>query len=147
MCCWLCTALFSWMSLMSWMLWFSTEFPPLCYTSKVKIQYIEDLAVTLCFSKTLLLWGERGDWRCWWKCWGQHLNFRLYNGWNYKMNFVVWPCTIRMPESRLILHWTCYVNADDRDIIQFLFQRYQWNRELGGGGGVIKGRKIFLAHS
>jgi len=31
------------------------------YTSKVKIQYIHILAVTLCCCKTFLLWNEHGD--------------------------------------------------------------------------------------
>jgi hypothetical protein len=102
------------------------------YTSKIKIQYLHNLAVTLCCCKTLLQWDEHGDWRYWWKFWGQPLTFGQFIGQKYKMKFIVWSCTIRVTKSRtLIIGWMCYVNAEDKGIIKFLLQRYRWKRELG----------------
>ena len=114
------------------------------YTSKVKIQYIHNLAVTLHCCKTLLLWDEHGDWRYWWKFWGQPLNFGQFIGQKYKMKFIAWSCTIRVTESRrLIIGRVCCINAEDKGIIKYLFQGCHWKRELGreshNSKGIITG--------
>jgi len=116
------------------------------YTSKVKIQYIHNLAVAVCCRKTLLLWDEHGDWRYWWKFWGQPLNFGQFSGQKYKMKVIVWSCTVSVTKSwRLIIDWMCYVNAEDKGIIKFLFERYHWKRELGRT--VITLRELLLDRS